>query len=125
MSIRRTLTGPVAFVSIYALSAALSLASMIALAMLATGCASMKGKVGDGKLEPVTKATAKAALTAGAVAAPEYAAANAEAAAQAAAYTFPAPEVVVPVLDANGERTGTARLLVDSAGQIVVVTDTA
>lgn len=38
-----------------------------------TGCASM-GKVGDGKLEPVSKATAKAALTAGAVAAPEYAA---------------------------------------------------
>ena len=53
------------------------------------------------------------------------AAANAEAEAQAAAFDFPAPEVVVPVLDANGERTGTARLLVDSAGQIVVVTDTA
>ena len=53
------------------------------------------------------------------------AAANAEADAQAAAFDFPAPEVVVPVLDANGERTGTARLLVDSAGQIVVVTDTA
>ena len=52
-------------------------------------------------------------------------AANAEADAQAAAFDFPDPEVVVPVLDANGERTGTARLLVDSAGQIVVVTDTA
>lgn len=51
--------------------------------------------------------------------------AKAEADAQAAAYTFPAPEVVVPVLDADGERTGTARLLVDSTGQIVVVTDTA
>lgn len=44
---------------------------------------------------------------------------------QAAAFDFPDPEVVVPVLDASGERTGTARLLVDSAGQIVVVTDTA
>ena len=52
-------------------------------------------------------------------------AANAEAAAQAAAFDFPDPEVVVPVLDADGERTGTARLLVDRAGQIVVVTDTA
>ena len=30
--------------------------------------------VGDGRLEPVTKATAKAALTAASVAAPEYAA---------------------------------------------------
>ena len=47
--------------------------AILALAVLASGCASMK-KVGDGKLEPVTKATAKAALTAGAVAAPEYAA---------------------------------------------------
>jgi hypothetical protein len=44
-----------------------------ALIGLFTGCASM-GKVGDGKLEPVTKATAKAALTAGSIAAPEYAA---------------------------------------------------
>ena len=52
-------------------------------------------------------------------------AANAEAAAQAAAFDFPDPEVVVPVLDADGERTGTARLLVDATGQIVVVTDTA
>ena len=49
----------------------------------------------------------------------------AEAEAQAAAYTFPAPEVVVPVLDANGERTGTARLLVDSDGNLFLVTDTA
>ena len=38
------------------------------------GCASLGGKVGDGKLEPVTKGAAKAALTAGAIAAPEYAA---------------------------------------------------
>ena len=52
-------------------------------------------------------------------------AANAAAEAQAAAFDFPDPEVVVPVLDANGERTGTARLLVDATGQIVVVTDTA
>jgi hypothetical protein len=37
------------------------------------GCATLS-KVGGGKLEPVSKATAKAALTAGAVAAPEYAA---------------------------------------------------
>lgn len=46
------------------------------LALVMTGCATapLKGKIGDGKLEPVTKATAKAALTAGAVAAPEYAA---------------------------------------------------
>jgi hypothetical protein len=51
--------------------------------------------------------------------------ADADAQAQAAQYAFPSPEVVVPVLDANGERTGTARLLVDAAGQIVVVTDTA
>ena len=46
---------------------------ILALAVLASGCATMK-KVGDGKLEPVTKGTAKAALTAGAIAAPEYAA---------------------------------------------------
>lgn len=47
---------------------------ILALAVLASGCASLKGKVGDGKLEPVTKGAAKAALTAGAIAAPEYAA---------------------------------------------------
>ena len=52
-------------------------------------------------------------------------AAQAEAEAQAAAYTFPAPEVVVPVLDADGVRTGTASILVDASGQIIVVTDTA
>ena len=46
----------------------------LALSIFASGCASMKGKVGDGKLEPVTKGAAKAALTAGANAAPEYAA---------------------------------------------------
>jgi hypothetical protein len=46
------------------------------LALVMTGCATapLKGKIGDGKLEPVTKGAAKAALTAGAVAAPEYAA---------------------------------------------------
>jgi hypothetical protein len=37
------------------------------------GCTSL-GKVGDGKLEPVTKGAAKAALTAASAAAPEYAA---------------------------------------------------
>lgn len=44
-----------------------------AVVQIATGCAAL-GKVGDGKLEPITKGAAKAALTAGAVAAPEYAA---------------------------------------------------
>ena len=44
-----------------------------AIVQIGTGCAAL-GKVGDGKLEPVTKGAAKAALTAGAVAAPEYAA---------------------------------------------------
>ena len=48
------------------------------LALVMTGCATapLKGKIGDGNLEPVTitKGAAKAALTAGAVAAPEYAA---------------------------------------------------
>ena len=43
------------------------------LALVMTGCATAP-KVGDGKLEPVTNGAAKAALTAGAVAAPEYAA---------------------------------------------------
>ena len=43
------------------------------LALVMTGCATVP-KVGDGKLEPVTKGVAKAALTAGAIAAPEYAA---------------------------------------------------
>lgn len=38
-----------------------------------SGCATLS-KVGDGRLEPVTKATAKAALAAGSIAAPEYAA---------------------------------------------------
>ena len=40
--------------------------------ILCGGCSSL-GKVGDGKLEPVTKGAAKAALTAASVAAPEYA----------------------------------------------------
>lgn len=49
--------------------------AMLAGAICLTGCAT-KGKkvIGDGKLEPLTKGTAKAALTAGAIAAPEYAA---------------------------------------------------
>lgn len=46
--------------------------AIIAAALL-SGCATVS-KIGDGKLEPVTKATAKAALTAGSIAAPEYAA---------------------------------------------------
>ena len=45
-------------------------AALMALCWFGAGCASL----GDGKLEPVTKGTAKAALTAGAIAAPEYAA---------------------------------------------------
>ena len=49
-----------------------TIAAILGIALL-SGCASL-GKVGDGKLEPVTKATAKAALTAGSIAAPEYAA---------------------------------------------------
>ena len=48
--------------------------AILAIAVFASGCASMKGKIGEGKLEPVTKGAAKAALTAGAIAAPEYAA---------------------------------------------------
>ena len=74
MSIRRTLTGPVAFIAIHAVSSALAFAALFVLASLAGGCASLKAKVDDGKLEPVTKGAAKAALTAGALAAPEYAA---------------------------------------------------
>ena len=49
-----------------------TIAAILGIAFLA-GCASL-GKVGDGKLEPVTKGAAKAALTAASVAAPEYAA---------------------------------------------------
>lgn len=45
-------------------------AALMAVAYFCSGCAT----AGDGKLEPVTKGAAKAALTAGAVAAPEYAA---------------------------------------------------
>jgi hypothetical protein len=52
------------------------------------------------------------------------AAAQAEAAAQAAKYDFPQPDVTIPVLDADGNRTGTARLLVDASGNVVAVTDT-
>jgi hypothetical protein len=53
--------------------AVLSAFAAFALLGLFTGCATLS-KVGDGKLQPVTKATAKAALTAGSIAAPEYAA---------------------------------------------------
>ena len=53
--------------------AVLSAIAAFALIGLSIGCTSIP-KVGDGKLESVTKGTAKAALTAGAVAAPEYAA---------------------------------------------------
>lgn len=45
-------------------------AAIMALCWFGAGCASL----GDGKLEPMTKGTAKAALTAASVAAPEYAA---------------------------------------------------
>ena len=48
-----------------------TIAAILGIALL-VGCSSL-GKVGDGKLEPVTKGTAKAALTAASVAAPEYA----------------------------------------------------
>lgn len=48
-------------------------AVLMAVCWFGSGCATLS-KVGDGKLEPVTKATAKAALTAGSIAAPEYAA---------------------------------------------------
>ena len=49
-----------------------TIAAILGIAFLA-GCSSL-GKVGEGKLEPVTKGAAKAALTAASVAAPEYAA---------------------------------------------------
>ncbi len=45
-------------------------AVLMAVCWFGAGCAT----IGDGKLEPVTKSTAKAALTAASVAAPEYAA---------------------------------------------------
>ena len=57
-------------VRIFAVLFAFAAFALIGLLM---GCTSIP-KVGDGKLEPVTKGAAKAALTAGAVAAPEYAA---------------------------------------------------
>lgn len=44
--------------------------ALMAVCWFGAGCAT----IGDGKLEPVTKSTAKAALTAASVAAPEYAA---------------------------------------------------
>lgn len=39
--------------------------------------------------------------------------------------TYPQPDVTVPVVDANGNPVGTARLLVDAAGQLVIVADSA
>ena len=48
-------------------------AALMAVCWFLSGCATLS-KVGDGKLQPVTKATAKAALAAGSIAAPEYAA---------------------------------------------------
>lgn len=48
-------------------------AVLMAVCLFGSGCATLS-KVGDGKLQPVTKSTAKAALTAASVAAPEYAA---------------------------------------------------
>ncbi len=54
------------YAQIFALGTILTVLSLLG----GGGCST----VGDGRLEPVTKATAKAALTAGAVAAPEYAA---------------------------------------------------
>lgn len=51
----------------------LAILAAACLLWLGAGCTTIK-KVGNGKLEPVTKGAAKAALTAGAVAAPEYAA---------------------------------------------------
>ena len=43
-------------------------AALMAVCWFLSGCATLS-KVGDGKLQPVTKATAKAALTAGSIAA--------------------------------------------------------
>jgi len=40
-------------------------------------------------------------------------------------HPYPTPDSVVPVLDAQGNQTGTARLLVDAAGALVIVTDSA
>ena len=51
---------------IFAIGTILAMLSLL----VGGGCST----VGDGRLEPVTKATAKAALTAGSIAAPEYAA---------------------------------------------------
>lgn len=54
------------YAQIFALGTILAMLSLL----VGGGCST----VGDGRLEPVTKATAKAALTAASVAAPEYAA---------------------------------------------------
>ena len=54
------------YAQIFALGTILAMLSLL----VGGGCST----VGDGRLEPVTKATAKAALTAGSIAAPEYAA---------------------------------------------------
>jgi len=57
------------YAQIFALGTILAMLSLL----VGGGCTSL-GKVGDGKLEPVTKGAAKAALTAASAAAPEYAA---------------------------------------------------
>ena len=54
------------YAQIFAIGTILAMLSLL----VGGGCST----VGDGRLEPVTKATAKAALTAGSIAAPEYAA---------------------------------------------------
>ena len=54
------------YAQIFAIGTILAMLSLL----VGGGCST----VGDGRLEPVTKATAKAALAAGSVAAPEYAA---------------------------------------------------
>ena len=54
------------YAQIFALGTILAMLSLL----VGGGCST----VGDGRLEPVTKATAKAALAAGSIAAPEYAA---------------------------------------------------
>jgi len=57
------------YAQIFAIGTILAMLSLL----VGGGCTSL-GKVGDGKLEPVTKGAAKAALTAASAAAPEYAA---------------------------------------------------
>ena len=61
------------FVLVVRIAAVLAAPAAMALIGLSMGCATVP-KAGDGKLEPVTKGAAKAALTAASAAAPEYAA---------------------------------------------------